>query len=102
MKTLSGSKYGITVTNTSNLNFYNNIIYSFYADVKLFYIVSFCITSDFNIYDNCWFITGVSDKKPEKDTTGIYSDPCFINAASTIEGNFKLNNNSPCIDKGAY
>ncbi len=102
MKTLSGSKYGITVTNTSNLNFYNNIIYSFYDDVKLFYMVRDCITSNINIYDNCWFITGVSDKKPEKDTTGIYGDPCFINATSTIEGDFKLNNNSPCIGKGAY
>lgn len=86
--------YGLYVERTDNVNFYNNIIYGT-ANTKL-YVNHY--NSVVNAGNNCWYQP--SGEKPEIDTTGIFADPLFVNNDLTINGNYTLFANSPCINAG--
>lgn len=86
--------YGLYVERTDNVNFYNNIIYGT-ANTKLY---SNSYNSVVNAGNNCWYQP--SGNKPEIDTTGIFTDPLFVNNDLTINGDYTLFANSPCINAG--
>lgn len=87
--------YGLYVERTDNVNFYNNIVYGT-PNTKLF---SNSYNSNVNAGNNCWYQVGGT--KPSIDTTGIFTDPLFINNDLTILGDYRVVDNSPCIDTGA-
>lgn len=86
--------YGLYVERTENVNFYNNIVYGT-AQTKLF---SNSYNSVVNAGKNCWYQTNGS--KPSIDSTGIFADPLFINCDLTINGDYRLLVESPCVNKG--
>lgn len=86
--------YGLYVERTDNVNFYNNIIYGT-PNTKLY---NNYYNSKVNAGNNCWY--QLNGSKPSIDTTGIFADPGFINNTLTIEGDYRVNDNSLCINKG--
>lgn len=86
--------YGLYVERTDNVNFYNNIVYGT-AKTKLF---SNGYNSKVNMGNNCWF--NGEGSKPSNDKTGVYADPMFMNNLLTINGDYRVNSGSPCINKG--
>ena len=86
--------YGLYIERTENVNFYNNIVYGT-PNTKLY---SNGYNSSVNIGNNCWYQT--SGSKPSVDSTGIFADPMFTNNDLTINGNYRLLANSPCINRG--
>ena len=86
--------YGLYVERTDNVNFYNNIVYGT-PNTKLF---SNSYNSTVNAGNNCWY--GGEGSKPSIDSTGIFTDPLFINNDLTAFGNYKVISTSPCVDTG--
>lgn len=86
--------YGLYVERTDNVNFYNNIVYGT-PNTRLF---SNSYNSNVNAGNNCWYQTGGT--KPSIDSTGIFTDPMFINNTLTIEGDYQVSASSPCINAG--
>ena len=86
--------YGLYVERSSNVNFYNNIVYGT-ANTKLY---SNAYNSTVNAGNNCWYQIGGS--KPSIDSTGIFADPLFVNNLLTIYGDYTVLDSSPCINAG--
>ena len=87
--------YGLYVERTDNVNFYNNIVYGT-LNTRLF---SNSYNSTVNAGNNCWY--GGEGSKPSIDSTGIFTDPLFINNDLTAFGNYKVISASPCVDAGS-
>ena len=86
--------YGLYVERTDNVNFYNNIVYGT-ENTRLF---SNSYNSNVNAGNNCWYQIGGT--KTPIDNTGVFADPLFVNNDLTINGNYTLLSNSPCINAG--
>ena len=91
---MNKENYGLYIERTENVNFYNNIVYGT-PNTKLY---SNGYNSSVNIGNNCWY--QISGSKPSVDTTGIFADPMFINSDLTINGDYRLLTESPCINRG--
>ena len=86
--------YGLYVERSSNVNFYNNIVYG--TTNTKFYSNSY--NSNVNVGNNCWYQVGGS--RPSIDSTGIFADPLFVNNDLTINGDYTLLSTSLCINAG--
>lgn len=86
--------YGLYVERSDNVNFYNNIVYGTSQTTLL----SNGYNSNIKVGNNCWYKE--SGLKPSIDINGIFADPQFTNNNLTINGNYQLVPQSPCINAG--
>ena len=88
----------MSIYRTSNLVVKNNI---FYAQSSNSLIENSNGTGlDFNY--NCWYQEGLNSLPTNEGKNSIISDPLFLNNDLTINGDYTLQDNSPCINNGSY
>lgn len=90
--TSNEENYGLYLERTKNLYFVNNIVYG--ASGTTLY--SSGNGSNVTLSGNCWY----NGTKPSADSTGITSNPLFINNNGSWTGNYNLQSASSCINKG--
>ena len=87
----------IAIYRTTNFQAYNNI---FYAQSGNSLIENEAGTFTFN--NNCWYQQGLSSLPSGEGKNSFVNNPQFVNYTNTLEGDYTLQTNSPCLDKGSY
>lgn len=88
----------ISIYRTSNLVAKNNIFYAQRGNVLLESGNGTNLDFDFN----CWYQDGLSSLPQNEGVNSIVADPMFLNNDLTLEGDYTLQEGSPCKDTGSY
>lgn len=87
----------IAIYRTTNFQAYNNI---FYAQSGNALIENENGTITFNY--NCWYQSGLSSLPSGEGVNSFIGNPQFVNYTNTLEGDYTLQSNSICLNKGSY
>ena len=87
----------VSIENTDNFKMYNNIFYAQSGNSLIYNEAG--INLDFNY--NCWYHPSSSLPSLE-GSKSFKSDPLFVLNNGTLEGDYTLQNNSPCLNVGLY